>query len=104
MTLRSNVEIESEFPWMRPQPNGIDLVLAFVVDPGVDQILGEHAAFEQKAMILFQSIEDDVQGAGKLLDLRRLFGLELVQINIHRLARIDLVPNAVEAGHQACGK
>src|SRR6266540_3579153 len=32
---RSNVEVQRELPGVRPEPDGIDLVLPLVVDPGL---------------------------------------------------------------------
>src|SRR5262245_59166524 len=38
------VEIEGELPRMGPQPDGVHLVLALVIDPGVDEVLREDVA------------------------------------------------------------
>ena len=53
---------------MRAQADGIHLVLDLVIDPGVDQLLGEHPALEQELVIGFQGVEDFGQAAGGALD------------------------------------
>jgi len=60
-TLQSNIKVERKFPRMRPQPNGINFVLAFVFDPSINQILGEHVALQEKIMIQLQRVEHHVQ-------------------------------------------
>ncbi len=49
-----HIEIQDILVWMRPQPHGIDFLAAFVADPGLDQVLAEHPALEQKLMVLFE--------------------------------------------------
>ncbi len=41
-----------------------------------------------------------VQGAGHLLDALCFLGRQAVEVLVHRLARVDAVLDAVEAGHQ----
>src|SRR5262247_3302031 len=64
-----DVEVESELVRMWPQPHRVHLVLALVVDPGLDQIRGEHLAPEQELVVLLEVIQNGVQRAGELLDL-----------------------------------
>src|SRR4051794_30377296 len=45
---RLDIEIERELPRMGPQPNGIDLILALVLQPGLDHVLGKHIAAQQE--------------------------------------------------------
>src|SRR6266545_681703 len=99
-----DVEVQRKLPRMRPQSNRIDLILPLVIDPRVDQILCENVAFEEKVVVFLQGVEDDIERAGKLLDLPSLLRLELVQIHIHRLAWIELVPNTIKPRHQAGGE
>src|SRR5450432_287720 len=46
-----NVEVELELVRVRAQPDRVDLVLALVLDPGVDEVLGEDATREQVVLI-----------------------------------------------------
>src|SRR5919198_913289 len=38
-------------------PDGVDLLFALVVDPGLDQVLREDPALEQELVILLQSVD-----------------------------------------------
>jgi hypothetical protein len=61
----------------------------------------EDVALEEEVVILLQVVQHDVQRAGQLLDLLLLGGRQLVEVLVHRLARVDLVGDPVEAGHHA---
>ena len=92
-----DIEIQGEFPGMRSEPDGIDLILALVLQPGLDHILGKHIAPEQKIMILLQGIERLVQRPRHRFHLGRFLGLELVEVLIDRFGRLDLVSDPVQA-------
>src|SRR5690349_10792439 len=49
-----HVVVERELVRMRPQPYGIRLVLAFVIDEGLDQLFGEDIALQQEGVIVFE--------------------------------------------------
>src|SRR6059036_1781317 len=98
---RSNIEVERELPRMRTQPHRVDLVLALVVDPRLDHVRREDVALQQPVVALLEVVEHDVERAGQLLDLLRLGRRQLVEVLVHRLARIDLVGDAIEPGHDA---
>jgi hypothetical protein len=66
-----DVEVERELPRMRAQPNRINFVLPLVLDPCLDQVLGEDVAFEKECVIGLQGIEHFIERARKLFDLRR---------------------------------
>src|SRR5262245_44345421 len=87
---RSDVEVERELPRMRPQADRVDLVLALVVDPGLDEVTREHVALEQERMVVLEVVEDDVERARELLDLARLLRGQLVEVLVHRVAGVDL--------------
>ena len=40
-----------------PQPDLIDFFCPLVIDPDIDDILGENAALEQELVVLFQGID-----------------------------------------------
>jgi len=48
------VKIQAELVGVRPEADGIDLVLALVGDPGVDHVGGEDIAFEEEVAIAFE--------------------------------------------------
>src|SRR5258708_13030595 len=53
--LNSDVVIKMEFVRMGPQRDGIDLLLAFVFEPGFDHVRGEDLAAQQKRLITFKA-------------------------------------------------
>jgi hypothetical protein len=71
---------------VRAQPDRVDLVLALVLDPGLDEVPGEDVALQQELVVLLQVVEHDVERARQLLDLRRLLGGQLVEVLVERLA------------------
>src|SRR5712664_833413 len=96
-----DVAVEHELPWVRPKRHRVNLSLALVVDPGVDDVLRENAAFGQEGVILLQRVERLAKGAGHRLDLRLLLWLQLVDVLVDWLRRKDLVLDAIQAGHEA---
>ena len=48
-----NVVIEMELVGVRAQPDGIDLLVPFVIQPSLDHVLGEDIAAQQKGVIGF---------------------------------------------------
>src|SRR5215475_15593990 len=46
------VVVEREFVWMRTETDRAHFLAHLVVDPGLDQVLGEHVALEQELVIL----------------------------------------------------
>ena len=79
---------------------GIAFLGALVVEPGLDDIAGEDVAFEQKVVVFLQGIERGFERSGTARDLGQLFGGKVVEILVERLARVDLVHDAIEARHQ----
>ena len=51
---RSDVEVHLELVRVWAEPDLVDLVRALVVDPGVDQVLGEDATLEQVILVGFE--------------------------------------------------
>ena len=87
---------------MRPQADRADLRLVLVADVGVQHILSEHAALQQEGVVGHERVESLVE----LADGRRHFVdvLLVEQIHLGRIAGVDLVLDAVQAGHQAGGE
>src|SRR5271157_1343267 len=96
----SKVKIEEELVRHRPQVHRGQLALALVGDPGFDNVLGEHVALEQEFVVSFQGVEHLAQRARGAFDLLGLFGLEVVQVLVDRIAGVDLVLDAIQAGHE----
>src|SRR5215207_5189728 len=73
--LRSlDVVVEVELPRVGTEADGVDLVLALVGEPGVDHVLGEHAALEQELVVGLERGQGVVERAGDLRDLGELLG------------------------------
>src|SRR5271166_4461974 len=87
----SKVEIEEELVGYRPQVHRGQLAFALVGDPGLDNVLGEHVALEKEFMVTFQCVEHLAQRARGAPDLLGFLGLEVVQVLVDRIARVDLV-------------
>src|SRR5690242_17961065 len=83
-TCRLDVVVQEELVRMRPQRHGIDLLGALVRDPRVDQVRREHPALEQEGVVGLQRGERFTQGPRGVLHVLALFGLEVVQIDVHR--------------------
>jgi len=52
----SDIEVERELPWVRAQPDRIHFVLAFVVNPGLDQVPREDASFQKELVVLLEGV------------------------------------------------
>src|ERR1700756_2664781 len=90
-----NIKVQGKFPRVRPQADGVDLVLPLVLDPALDEVAREDVALEEPVVALLEVVEHDVERAGQLLDLLRLGRRQLVEVLVHRLARVDLVGDTV---------
>ena len=64
---------------MRSQRQRGQLLIAFPVDPGADQRIGEHAAGLEELVILLQGVYRLGQGTGDLRNGRQFFASELVR-------------------------
>src|SRR4051812_6844450 len=53
----SAVVVEGELGRMRTEPHDVDLVFALVVDPGVDQLVAEHASGREEVVVVLERIE-----------------------------------------------
>src|ERR1700682_3770034 len=96
-----DVAVEHELPWVRSKRDLVDLFLALVFDPGVDDVLREYAAFEQERVVLLECVGCLAERAWHLLDLGHLLAFELVDVLVERSRRSDLVLDSVESRHQA---
>src|SRR5579875_1403241 len=95
-----NIKIEGKFMRMRPKAHGIHLLLSLVIKPSLNKILSEGAAFQQKFMVILQSLEHLLQAPRRGLHLGLLCEAEIVQILINRRGRHELLFNAIQSGEQ----
>src|SRR5271156_5522569 len=73
-----SVVVQRELHRMRPQANRVDLVLALPADPGLDQVLAEHAALQEELVIGFERVDRLRERARNRLDVVLL--LEQVEV------------------------
>src|SRR5580658_10555981 len=52
----SDVVVQVELPRVRAQPHGVDLVRPLVVDPGLDEVVGEHPAGLEEIVVGLQRV------------------------------------------------
>ena len=67
-------------------------------DVGVDQVIREDTATGQELAVLIEVSQGFREIAADRRDLGVLFGRQIVQVLISRIARVDLVLDAVETG------
>src|SRR5215469_17696394 len=53
----SDVEVELELVRVRAEPDRVEFAGSLVVQPGLDQVWGEHPAVEQVVVVGFQGVE-----------------------------------------------
>src|SRR2546425_1075772 len=96
----SSVVIEEELVGMRPECDRVDILGPVHREPDVDEILREDATVEQEGMVGLQRRQRFLQGSRRVFHVLPLRRLELVQIHVHRLRRLDLVLDAIQPSHQ----
>ena len=84
MTIRSQVVVELVLVRVRVGAHGGDLVGLLVIEPRVDQILGEHVSLGEELVVLAQRIEGSFKRAGELGDVLILGRRQLVEILVDR--------------------
>src|ERR1700728_1504308 len=55
------VEVHLELVRGRAQPHRVDLLRPLVVDPGLDQVLGEHAALAEVSVVSLEVVEHRIE-------------------------------------------
>ena len=85
---------------MWTQAKGVDFDGGFVIDPRLDHVGGENVSLEKEGMILLQRRQRFGQRARGLRDFARFFRFEILNVNIKRLAGIELVLNSVDRRHE----
>ena len=84
---------------MRAQTQVVHIV-PLVVQPGLNQVVREHAAAHQELVVPFQRRQRLLQRPRHLPDARQLRRRHLVQVLVHRIRRLNLVDDAIQPRHQ----
>src|SRR5256885_7367159 len=100
----SGVVIQEELIRMRPECHRVDILDSLHREPGIDEVLREDAFVEQEGMVGFERRQRLLQASRRVLHMLPLRGLEVVQVYIHRLRRLDLVLDPVETRHEQRGE
>src|SRR6266705_5685702 len=100
----SGVVIQEELIGMRAQRDGVDILDPLHREPRIDEVLREHAPVEQEGMIGLERLQRLQQTSRRVLHVLALRRLQVVQIDVHRLGRLDLVFDAVESRHEQRGE
>ncbi|EDQ04355.1 hypothetical protein OIHEL45_15539 [Sulfitobacter indolifex HEL-45] len=69
-------------------------------DIAIDLVAGEHVTGQQIVHVLGQLVQRFAQRTRHCWDVCQLFCRQVIEVLVHRLAGIDLVLDAVKAGHQ----
>src|SRR5690606_22451655 len=78
----------------------LDFFFALQLDVGIDEVVGEHAALGQERAALVQLFQGFFQAAANLRDQLAFFRRQVVQVLVGCIARVDLVLDTVDTGHQ----
>src|SRR6185295_2243549 len=87
---------------MRPEPDRIELLLAFVTDPRLDQVGREDVPLQQERVVALERVDRLLERAGGRADagLRHLLPCHLVDVAVKRRAGFEPVLNAIELRYQ----
>src|SRR2546429_6407703 len=86
LTGNSDVEVQGELVGVRAKADGVDLLFAFVPDPGTNDVVGEDITLKQELVVALQVGEGLLQRRGRLGDPAQLLGLEVVNVLVERFA------------------
>ena len=79
-------------------------VFALQLEVGIDHVVGEDAALGQELTIAVQRGQGLFEALGHGRDGLGFFGRQVVEVLVHRVARVDLVLDTVDTGHQHRGE
>src|SRR5207253_10969081 len=99
-----DIVIEVKLVRVRAEGDGIDLALALVADPLIEDVLREDATAEEEFVVGLEGVEHFGEAAGGALDLRTTLGSgmreHLVQVLVDGIWWTDLVDHSIESSHQ----
>src|SRR5260370_41405 len=95
-----DIVVQMELVRMRAHSHGIDFVLLLVSDPGINEIFFENSAFEEELVIRSERREPPIQRTLQRWDPGGFLSVELVDVFIERLSRMDFFLHSIEACHQ----
>ena len=78
--------------------------LPFEFDVAFEQVVAENVALFEEGVVGFQRVQRLLQREGDLRDVVGFFRRQVVEVFVHRLARMQFVFDAVQARHQQRGK
>ena len=84
---------------MRALRHREDFVLSLEGDPGFDEVLREDTTGEKELVVVLQSNEGFLQGAGNLRDSFCFLGGQLIEVLVNGLVRLDLVDDSIQTRH-----
>src|SRR3990172_6440079 len=87
-----DVVVQEELVGVGAQGDRIELALALVGGPRLDDVRREDVAAQQELVVSFEGGEHLAQGARRRLDRGLLLRLELVEVLVDGRRRLDLVP------------
>ena len=73
---------------------------ALVIDPGLDQVLGEDPTGLQVVLVGLERLHGLLERRGDLADLGQLVRGHVEEVLVHRRGRLDLVGHTVEPRHE----
>lgn len=68
---KSDIEVKIELPWVRAQPDRVDLMLALVLEPRVDHIFSEDIASAQELVVGLERVQRLIERTRHLADVLR---------------------------------
>src|SRR4029079_188373 len=101
--VRSEAVVHLVLDRMRRHPEASDL-LHLELDVRVEHVVGEDAAAGKELAVAGKAVERLVERRARMRHLGGFLRLEIVEILVHRIARMDLVLHAVKSRHQHRGK
>src|SRR5699024_7998644 len=82
------------------QPSDLDLLIALVADPRLDEVLAEDVADREEVIVLRECVEGLLERLRLELDALQLLRRQLVEVLVGRLRRLDAVLDPVESCHE----
>src|SRR5690348_5493037 len=89
-----NVVVQVELVRVRTHPHGIHFLGHLVINPKIDEVLGEHAALREEGMIFLEGLERFLKRSGDRRNVREFFLGKIKDVFVERTSGINLVFDA----------